>query len=292
MANEYKVLHAIADEETPKVSFNIIKGFEAFKDDVSLNNLAAAIEGRNAKKALAALDMTEFADMPEIRGIYQDVVERSALKHIETSFPAVLRPDIRFDTTNKGIIKWIDKNTAELVTNLSKESAKATKDAIRKMVKASFDEGLPPRKAAELVRNSIGLNVQQEKAVFNARRGMIDQGFSPGQIEKRINALIEQKIDERAMLIARTETIKAVNAGQQEVWNQANEQGLIPKGTKKEWIVTPDDLVCPICNDPRVNGQQVPYNEDFTIWTPLGVIRIPFPPAHPRCRCATKLLFK
>jgi hypothetical protein len=50
---------------------------------------------------------------------------------------------------------------------------------------------------------------------------------------------------ERAELIARTETMRASNEGQQEAWDQAVEEGLLTGNEQQEWIVTPDDRLCP-----------------------------------------------
>lgn len=89
--------------------------------------------------------------------------------------------------------------------------------------------------------------------------------------------------DARAEVIARTETMRASNEGQIQLWDQATEAGLLTGDEKKEWIVTPDDRLCPICEP--LDGVQVERDGSFD--TDAG--RVDNPPAHPRCRCTIGL---
>jgi hypothetical protein len=89
--------------------------------------------------------------------------------------------------------------------------------------------------------------------------------------------------DERAEVIARTETMRASNAGQELAWEQAKDDGLLTGNEKKEWIVTPDDRLCPVCEP--MDGVQVPLGESFSV----NGEQLDGPPAHPNCRCAMGL---
>lgn len=89
--------------------------------------------------------------------------------------------------------------------------------------------------------------------------------------------------DARAESIARTETMTASNAGQQQLWDQAVEEGLLTGDEQQEWIVTPDDLLCPICAP--MEGQKAPLDGTFEV----DGEDIDGPPAHPRCRCTIGL---
>jgi SPP1 gp7 family putative phage head morphogenesis protein len=84
----------------------------------------------------------------------------------------------------------------------------------------------------------------------------------------------------RAELIARTETLRASNEGQQEAWLQAVDVGLLTGTENREWIVTPDDRLCLICEP--MDGQTVALDEAFEL---EDGTKIDVPPAHPRCRC-------
>lgn len=88
---------------------------------------------------------------------------------------------------------------------------------------------------------------------------------------------------DRAEVIARTEVQRASNQGQLEAWDQATDAGLLTGNEQKEWIVTPDDRLCPVCEP--MDGQNVGLNEDFDV----DGDRIDGPPAHPNCRCTLGL---
>jgi hypothetical protein len=82
----------------------------------------------------------------------------------------------------------------------------------------------------------------------------------------------------RVRTIAHTESMWAANEGQKELWAQAVEDGLLDGDEMQVWIVTPDDKLCPICEEQ--DGMTVPIGEEF----PTGG-----PPAHPNCRCTIGL---
>jgi SPP1 gp7 family putative phage head morphogenesis protein len=83
----------------------------------------------------------------------------------------------------------------------------------------------------------------------------------------------------RAETIARTEVQRASNQGQIEAWDQATDEGLLTGTETKEWIVTPDDRLCPICEP--LDGQNVPMDGTFD----ADGAQVDGPPAHPNCRC-------
>jgi hypothetical protein len=89
--------------------------------------------------------------------------------------------------------------------------------------------------------------------------------------------------DARAEEIARTETMTASNVGQQDAWDQAVDDGLLTGDEVQEWIVTPDDRLCPICEG--LEGVQAGLGEMFA----ADGEQYDGPPAHPNCRCTVGL---
>jgi hypothetical protein len=108
------------------------------------------------------------------------------------------------------------------------------------------------------------------------------EALSRAQIDKMVARYAERQLKHRAEMIARTETIRAANAGQVESWMQAQEQGLT--GTMRErWLVASDERLCPNCQEiPGMNPDGVVIGGMFQ--TPYGPIM--HPPAHPMCRCS------
>lgn len=90
--------------------------------------------------------------------------------------------------------------------------------------------------------------------------------------------------DARAGLIARTETMRASNAGQQAAWDQAVKSGLLSGNELQEWITTPDELLCPVCEP--MDGETSELDGSFNV----DGEDMDGPPAHPNCRCTIGLI--
>ena len=82
--------------------------------------------------------------------------------------------------------------------------------------------------------------------------------------------------EDRAELIALTESMAAANEGNREAWDQAVEEGLLPEDAKKVWIAAED--ACDDCAE--LDGEEVGLDEDYPGDGGDG------PPLHPRCRCS------
>jgi SPP1 gp7 family putative phage head morphogenesis protein len=104
-------------------------------------------------------------------------------------------------------------------------------------------------------------------------RGLAD-GLSPHEIARQLQELFSDR--DWAYMTAVTETNRAMSAASV---MQYREAGLLYKG----WMDAFDQRVCPICHNnaytPDGRPRIVPIDERF----PSGD---PWPPAHPRCRCA------
>lgn len=176
-------------------------------------------------------------------------------------------------------------------------SAKVLKAQIRKSRNASvrvladdvtgfaFDKSNPAAQlwVKEHAADTIdGINEATRQSIKDLVAQEFDGDFDVDELADKIGDLIGD--DSRAETIARTETISASVNGQQELWDQAVEEGLLTGDEQQEWIITPDDRLCPICE--AIEGQTVPLGEPFE--TEDG--EVDGPPAHPRCRCAVGLV--
>lgn len=99
--------------------------------------------------------------------------------------------------------------------------------------------------------------------------GMI-QGLSPREVARRINAEVEGIGRKRALVIARTETVRAHAEGQLDAFSAL---GVEEIGAAIEWSDADDRKVCPLCK--ALDGIVLKTKEAH------GMI-----PRHPNCRCA------
>ena len=86
----------------------------------------------------------------------------------------------------------------------------------------------------------------------------------------------------RARMIARTEIAVAQNAGILAQQQALIDQGVASPNSQREWITGPFD-VCPICTP--LGGTRIGQADFFSWQGGSG-----FPPAHPNCRCKTRLV--
>jgi hypothetical protein len=180
----------------------------------------------------------------------------------------------RFDMKNPLTAAAARDNAARLVTSVTRE----TKKAITAVIQRSVEEGIPPARAAQMIRPLIGLNDRQAMAVINAQLSWEANGLPPQIAMRKAKAYAEKLLRQRTRMIARTEILRASNAGQRAAWRQARSRGLLPHDQQRVWITTGG--ACAICSP--LGGQTAGLDESFAGG-------IDSPPAHPHCRCTTGL---
>lgn len=203
-----------------------------------------------------------------------------------------------FDTANPRAVEWATDRSSALITEIGPE----TLAAVRELIALGISEGIPPRKLAQQIRDAVGLRSDQMRAIENLRARMA--AAKPGDLVKagktsiRIprggatDALIDQRSGEyakrlkqqRALLVARTETLTASNRGQKELWLQAQDSGQLPDDIEREWIVTPDERLRP--KHALLAGQRRKVNEPFQTAEGEEIE----PGEEPACRCVAGLV--
>lgn len=190
----------------------------------------------------------------------------------------------RFDGKNAAAQRHAKEHAAGLVTNVSME----TRAAIRALVVRSIDKGIPPRSAAILIRRYIGLDAPQALAAEAYRETLVESGLGQKALNKALEKYTAKKIRERALTIARTETVDALSGGVLESWIQAEKAGELTEGARKHSVPTRDDKLCATC---RAAALQRPrLTEPFRIRIGKRVISKQKPSFHPRCRCGLALV--
>lgn len=148
----------------------------------------------------------------------------------------------------------------------------------------SFDKTNP--RATSWAKQHAGKLVKQVAQTTRERiRELVESAFESqfdvDDLAREIRGIIRDR--DRALTIARTETMTAANQGQLQLWDQAKQKGLLTGKEGKEWITTPDDRLCPVCSP--MNGEVVAMHKYFDV----GGSKVDAPPAHPNCRCVVAL---
>lgn len=198
-------------------------------------------------------------------------------------------------------VRWAESFAAELVVTITEE----TRQTIRVLVARAFSEGIPPRQLARLILQSttLGLTPRSANAVLNLREAMARAtegqvvrygtstttapkgGFDDERIARTTERYAQRLLGQRALTIARTETIRAARQGQQAIWGRGLVEGWVGRGSLQRWSAAPDERTCPICQ--ALDGQEVGMLASFV--TINGAV-LDGPPAHPNCRCSLVLV--
>jgi|SRR5579862_3995623 len=202
--------------------------------------------------------------------------------HIELQALARVHLDVSYTAVNPHAVAAAATQAGRLITRITA----ATRENIQRVIAWSIQVGLPPADAAALIRPMIGLTPQQGAAVINYRARLLadsPESIDVAGLDQAVTRYTARLLTQRATTIARTETIDALTSGQRTSWTVAQQQGVLSPTAKKEWIVTPDDRLCPLCK--QMTGKAVLIAENFL--TPLGPK--PGPTMHANCRCALAL---
>jgi hypothetical protein len=272
----WRRVHAIADAGRGA----LYRAFLRAADSVDADSLVLLFAHDNEQAALRRAEAlaVEFAEA------LADAFPRPLFDMLVASGEAAFARDgtlitvaqsigMAFDKTSPYAVQWASRHAAELVRDISED----TRRVLRQIVRQMFVKQIPPRDAARLVKDVIGLT-ERMAAQVSAR---LERGWSAADVRQYAARLVRQ----RAMMIARTESIRASNEGQRQAWAQAVQKGQLTGQELRTWIVTPDDRLCPTCS--AMDGQQVGLNAPFQL--PDGST-VQTPPAHPLCRCAQGLV--
>lgn len=299
----YFIEHRIADLVAPRLRRGFLTILNEMRPSVPEWQRVLEMAHGSVDRAMDGFSWRhwELALLERYEGLIRTVVEEAGQaqqKHLriqKAETTPIGRLGFRFDLTNPRALKWIEQHAAELVVDVSE----STKLAIRAQIEQMFREGIPPDRMARRLREIVGLTQREAQAVENFRRKLelenakrIAEQRKPlaqDSIDLPVQQYADRLLRQRAERIARTESIRASAEGQQELWSQAREQGYLePARTKRAWLVTPDERLCPICAPLAADKFLVGLEEPFPLETGDLVMT---PPAHPQCRCAVGLVF-
>lgn len=287
VSRTYTRLSALSKQMARATQVNLVKGIRKFRSRISPE---AMFEAWKSGSYGSVLETVPWDKMPEdiepaISGMYEGAVD-AATNFVIPSLPAPIQDTLRFDTDNPRIRGFIDARTAELVNVNIQPTAK---QVIQQSVQRSFEQALTPRQVADQIIGTIGLLPKQEAALRKYSYNLQIRNYPAASLQKLGAAYADRLLDQRAMMIARTETRMAFNRGQLSVWQQAAGQGLIDSATaKKVWVVDGDP--CPICEP--MDGVAVGLDEMWVIEDDNGPRSVEVPTeSHPHCFCGMEMDF-
>ena len=265
-------LDRLFDTLEPKARRQINRAIKQVGSKVTTEMITESVRrGRVSKRLSEALNTLPT----ELRAAVGPVIETAVVQAGAVSMRRIVA-GVRFDILNPLATEAAGTITADLVKQVSRE----TRKAIRVVINQAFNDRLPPAATARRIKPLIGLHSRQARAVRNFRARLVKLGLKAELVDKRAARYAAKLLRQRSYLIARTETIRALSAGQQAAWRTARAAGRIPKTSLQRWSVVGDDRLCPICI--ALSGVKRKIGQQF----PGGILH---PPVHPSCRCSLVL---
>lgn len=249
---------------------------------------------------------------PQILGSAASEAFIEAAKDTATAINRVLgEVVVDFNMVNERAVAAMRNNQLRLVQGFTAQQRETTRQALLRGV----EEGVNPREMARRFRNSIGLTRSQEQAVANYERALrgldrtaleralrdkrfdptvaraLESGefLKPDQVTRMVDRYRERMLKYRSEVIARTEALRSVHEGAEEMYRQAIDAGTLDQANlTREWNTAKDERVRG--SHRAMHGQVQPFGSPFI--SGLGnELRYPGDPAAPpedtiQCRCS------
>jgi len=275
----------------------------------------STIDNRALRSALASKDLGQIEASLRLSGFGQSMRDLEApltraSRATGTASAQLLEESgflMQFNAAHPNVILFARDQAAELVVSITADA----REAIRTVVALGAQQGLTIVQQAQAIREVIGLPSNWVQAPLTLRDEIV-RGDIAAATGRRLSAVDKQQIrsrirrgtvseafvakmeanytrsliNRRALNIARFETLQAANFGQQESWLQAIQQRVLPRDSRRFWIVTQDDRLSEEhATIPSLNPNGVGMTEPFV--TTEGLFM--FPPSRPNCRCGVGL---
>jgi len=289
-------IHQIADAIAPSIRKAFISNVRRLRLTVPRGpEVRDALARGNTLAVSAALNWREFenkfvfAITPVLLRAALAAGETIAAKdHLQKADDVETLTDrvFRFIRDHPFFTSWVLAHAAIFVRRVSALSQQAVLEVIAGLT----ERGVPPAQAEAVIRSVIGLNAKYGRAVGNYYHGLRDSGqYTDAQVLAAVDTYAERVLRLQARTHARTQSMDAANAGLLATWQMAREQGLLGDDSqvRKDWLVTPDERLCPICAPVPAMGP-IPLDWKFVLGNGDTVLH---PTAHPNCRCTMRLVF-
>jgi hypothetical protein len=289
---------------------------------------AALVESARARVDMAALEAAiTNAQVWQVQPIIDAALTQSGILGYTLNVRGAVEAGANLSRTLGRLdVVWDVANprTAEFLRNYSmgqiREITQQTRAAVHEALSAGINAGRNGITIARDIRQTIGLTARQEAAVQNYRRlleegqrsealtrRLRDRRFDPSlrggkplsgdKIDTMVARYRERFVKYRRETIGRTEAIRAVNAGQIDLYRQAIARGeMAEHEARKTWVYTHDDRVRAWhASIPSLNPEGRGINEPFV--TEKGPLQHPGDPNGSaenviNCRCTVVMRYR
>ena len=244
--------------------------------------IKSAVASGNADLVLRTLNWSAF--ITQLGGAGSEIQTLAAGTAAEgVGLPAHISAKLSFDLKDPRAIAFATHRVGTMVTQVTDQQ----RELIRGIITSSVRDGLNPQAATERLSRVVGLNARQAVALDNFYQRSVGTAIKGGySLESAISSASASVyrstlIDQRSLMIARTEIMTAQNFGRLEGFRAAVDQGLVGADSMKQWSTSQLENTCEICEP--MDGETVAIDANFSSGDDQ-------PPLHPNCECVMELL--
>lgn len=273
-------LLSLADKLAPKYKARFLQVVATIRDQLTLRRIEQLLVAGQVEEAIVLAE-TAALQLSRLWGDTYILAADDTARLISDA----LNITVNFNMVNDRALREMQWNQLRLVREFTTKQREATREALEEGIR----RGINPRDMAREFRGSIGLTARQVRAVNNYRRMLqeldptalqralrdrrfdrtlarsIEQGrpLTQGQIEKMVERYRSRYIKYRSEVISRTESLRAVHAGTDEMYQQAIDSGTLQANALvRTWDTSKDGRVR--SSHRAMEGQQRPIGEPFT----------------------------
>lgn len=311
--NDQERLLLAIDLLEPRIRRRFIEIMEYLRDQVIVERLATLIEQGRTVEALADAERVAAVFAGELRSAYVTAA-KSVAQHVQAARSVKV---VVFDETNFRAVARMRENTLDAVRQVTDSQ----RDLMREVLASGVERGMNPRAIARDFRDSIGLTSGQHQIVENYRR-QLQQGdraalsrelrdrrydrsveaalrgerkLTTQQVDTMVERYRQRWITYRSEAVARTEALKVVHQGADDLWRQLVDNGdLDPGKLIHRWVTAKDERVR--SSHRPMNGQERDFGEAFRSGNGIKLM-YPGDPSAPakeivHCRCTRVTVYR
>jgi hypothetical protein len=275
IAKSYPALVRLAEQLEPSLREAFLEAVNSLRSAVDLERLALAIQSNSLNAVQIEVKLAQFAEKfgdlaPVLKSGFH-VGANVGLRQLAEEASI----SMRFDVVNPAAVSYAQNHVAQIVRPFVDDAKEVIAEIVGRAVNGEFTYA----SAAREIRDTIGLDPRRYEALENYKQGLIDDGKEGDQLERMVARKETSLLKARSETIARTEIMRAANAGQREAWQEAARQGLLRRDEwNRVWKTTDDERLCDECG---------PMDEETVAFD--GEFQGGDPPLHPNCRCTVRL---
>lgn len=294
---------------------------------VPLAELQRALQAKDVSAVSRIIERATGATNPETVSAWKTAIEEIFGKTATLGTRVGNLFGFSFNMFNPMVLGEIDNLVAR---QMAADIGADARQGIRNIVTQGWVDGITVPNQAQMIRGMIGPTIDHNIAADNYLQQMIDSGVPDTRAVHNAELYRNRLLNWRADAVARTENIRAANAGRLSAWRQMIADGFIEQHrVVLKWFVEDDDRLCPYCAP--MDGQEIRWGGTFlsdvkgfpgeperrpkrypskkpdpygqqrdelgrfaiakaVVPRPGGPVRVEAPPLHPMCRCDVRLI--